>query len=177
VYAGEQIPRTPSGNRPKGRGIKPQWATPLIKSQSNMSIKEIPLIEQDQKAQEAIEYLRNTGYTPEQINEAMLRPVPATKQNIRQAERDRIDDKIKTTVGILLKKYNLNYEGKDLDHAHLGRNNFVIVKSEIDKAVNCYVGMKENERKNFTQEQYDKINSNYDDIINSVERKLFYGES
>jgi hypothetical protein len=30
AYAREQIPRTPSINRPKGRGIKPHRATPLI---------------------------------------------------------------------------------------------------------------------------------------------------
>jgi len=28
AYAGEQISRTPSMNRPKGRGIKPQQASP-----------------------------------------------------------------------------------------------------------------------------------------------------
>jgi hypothetical protein len=45
----------------------------------------------------------------------------------------------------------------------------------MDKAVNKYVGMKEKERQDFTQEQYDEINNNYDEIVSIVERKLFNG--
>jgi hypothetical protein len=148
-----------------------------IKAQSDVSIKEIPLIEDDPEAQIAIELLLNRGYSPEQINEFLLRPVATTKQSTRRAERSKIDAQIRTTVGNLLAKYNLRFEGKDLDRAHLGRSNFVIIKSEIDKAVNRYVGMKENDRQNFSQEQYNTIEANYDEIIAGVERSLFSGKN
>ena len=35
-YTGEQIPRTPSTNRPKGRGIKPQKGYALNKKQIHL---------------------------------------------------------------------------------------------------------------------------------------------
>jgi len=146
-----------------------------IKSQLNLSIEEIPLIEQDPKAQDAIEYLLSKGYTPEQVNQAMLRPVFATKQNIRRAERSKLDSIIKISVGKLLAKYELSHEGKNLDKTYI-KNNFSVIKSEIDKAVNKYVGMNENTRQDFTQEQYDKINSNFNEIVIGVERKLFNGK-
>jgi len=148
-----------------------------IKAQSDVSIKEIPLIEDDPEAQTAIELLLNRGYSPEQINEFLLSPVVKTKQSVRRAERGKIDAQIRTTVGNLLAKYNLRFEGKDLDRAHLGKSNFVIIKSEIDKAVNRFVEMKENDRQNFSQEQYDKIESDYDEIIANVERGLFCGKN
>jgi superfamily II DNA or RNA helicase len=146
----------------------------LIKEQIDVSLEEIPLIENDPAALQALEYLRTKGYSPEQINEYLLRPVPKTKQNIRRAERSAIDEKIKTTVGMLLGKYKLRAEGKNLDKTYT-KNNFVFIKSETDKAINCFVGMSENERKDFTQEQFDQINDNYDIIIAGVERKIFNG--
>ena len=148
-----------------------------IMAQSDVSIREIPLIKDDPEAQNAIELLLNRGYSPEQINEFLLRPVATTRQSVRRAERSKIDAQIRTTVGNLLVKYNLRFEGKDLDHAHLGRSNFVIIKSELDKAVNRSVGMKENDRQNFSQEQYDKIETDYDGIVTNVEKRLFHGET
>jgi len=148
-----------------------------IMAQSDVSIREIPLIEDDPEAQNAIELLLNRGYSPEQINEFLLRPVATTRQSVRRAERSKIDAQIRTTVGNLLLKYNLRFEGKDLDYNHLGRSNFVIIKSELDKAVNRSVGMKENDRQNFSQEQYDKIETDYDGIVANVERGLFHGET
>ena len=146
-----------------------------IMAQSDVSIREIPLIEDDPEALNAIELLLNRGYSPEQINEFLLRPVATTRQSVRRAERTKIDAQIRTTVGNLLVKYNLRFEGKDLDRAHLGRSNFVIIKSELDKAVNRSVSMKENDRQNFSQEQYDRIEANYSEIVTNVERGLFRG--
>jgi hypothetical protein len=100
-----------------------------------------------------------------------------TKQSVRRAERSKIDAQIRTTVGKLLAEHNLRYEGKDLDRAHLGRSNFVIIKSELDKAVNRSVGMKENDRQNFSQEQYDKIDTNYVEIVANIEKELFHGKN
>jgi superfamily II DNA or RNA helicase len=150
----------------------------LIKEQSGVSLEEIPLIDNDPIARQAIEYLRNKNYSEEQkkiISDYLLRPVPTTKQIIRQAERSGIDDKIKTTVGMVLARHKLLPKGKDLDRTYL-KDNFVFVKSEIDKAVNRSVGMVENERKDFTQEQFDQISANYDGIITEMERKLFNGK-
>jgi len=147
-----------------------------IKSQQNLSIEEIPLIENDPKAQEAINYLRSQGFTPEQVSKAMTCPIHVTKQKTRQATRKMMDAIIITTAQKLLAQRRLSSEGKNLDPTYR-KTNFVFTKSEIDRAVNSYVGMKESERPEFSQEQFDMINSNYDEIIAGVERKLFNGKN
>ena len=164
-----EIEIIPSSSKDYYRSIK-------IKAQSAVSIEEIPLIENDPDVQKALELLRSKGLSAEDVRQAMLRPVPTTKQNIRRAERSAIDDKIKTTVGALLGRYNLKYEGKNLDPS-FSKTNFVFIKSEIDKAFNRFVGMKENERQDFSQEQYDNINTNYQNIVVKVEEKIFNGKT
>jgi hypothetical protein len=124
---------------------------------------------------QAIEYLRNKGYTAEQVSQEMLKPVPITKQNIRRAARAELDNLIKNAVGGLLAERHISPEGKDLDKNHLDRSNFVIVKAEIDKAVNRFVGMQEHSRQEFSQEQLDKIKSSLSELIKSVSEAIFNG--
>jgi superfamily II DNA or RNA helicase len=160
--------------------ITPTQFTPavdqvVIKEQSSVIMQEIPLIADDPEAQKAIEYLRNKGYTTEQVAEEMLRTIPETKQNIRRATRTEFDNLVKNAAGKILAKFNLPSEGKNLDKNYLGRNNFQIIKSKIDKTINRFVGMSENSRKDFSQEQFDKIRDNFDNLLASVEREIFNG--
>jgi superfamily II DNA or RNA helicase len=167
-----EIEVIPSSSRDYYKNIK-------IKAQSDISIEEIPLIENDPEVQQALELLQNKGLPPEEvikIKKALLRPVPTTKQNIRRAERSALDDKIGSTVGMLLPRYKINYQGKDLDKSFI-KDNFAFITSELNKAVNRYAGMPENARHDFTQEHYDKINSSYDEIVAEVERNLFNGKT
>jgi hypothetical protein len=84
-------------------------------------MQEISLINDDPEAQKAIDYLRSKGYTPEQVTEEMVRPVPTTKQNIRRASRTELDAKIKTEVGKALGERHINPEGRDFDKTHVGK--------------------------------------------------------
>jgi superfamily II DNA or RNA helicase len=147
-----------------------------IKGQSGVMMQEIPLISDDSEALKAIEYLRGKGYTAEQVSHAMLQPVPTNKQNVRRASRTELDNQIKNAAGRLLAERHISSEGRDLDKNHLGKNNFVIVKSAIDKAVNHFVGMSENSRSDFSQEQLDKINLDFSSILKSVAEEIFNGE-
>jgi superfamily II DNA or RNA helicase len=148
-----------------------------IKEQSSVIMQEIPLIDDDPEALKAIEYLQSKGYSAEQVTQRMLQPVSTTKQNVRRAARNELDNQIKNTAGRILFEHHLNSEGKDLDKNHLGRNNFAIVKSAIDKAVNHFVNMGGNSRQDFSQEQYTKIKQNFDNLIVSVEGEIFNGKA
>jgi superfamily II DNA or RNA helicase len=148
-----------------------------IKGQSDVVMQEIPLISDDLEALKAIEYLRSKGYTAEQVSQVMLQPVPTNKQNIRRASRTELDNQIKNAAGRLLAERHINPGGKELDKNHLGRNNFVIVKSEIDKAANRFVGMTEDSRQDFRQDQLDNINTNFSALIQSVAGELFNGKN
>jgi hypothetical protein len=86
-----------------------------IKGQSTVIMQEIPLISDDMEALKAIEYLRNKGYTAEQVSQEMLNPVPTIKQNIRRAARTELDNQIKNATGKLLAEKHIRPEGKDLD--------------------------------------------------------------
>jgi hypothetical protein len=148
-----------------------------IKEQSNVLMQEIPLISDDPEALKAIEYLRSRGYTAEQVSQKMLQPVPPTKQNIRRAARTELDNQVKNETVKLLTEKHLKPEGKELDKNHLGKSNFVIVKSEIDRAANRFVGKPENKRQDFSQEEFDKIKQNFDNLILSVAGEIFNGKA
>jgi superfamily II DNA or RNA helicase len=148
-----------------------------IKGQSGVVMQEIPLISDDSEALKAIEYLRSKGYTAEQVSQVMLQPVPTSKQNIRRASRTELDNQIKNAAGKLLVERHINPEGRELDKNHLGRSNFVIAKSKIDKVVNCFAGMPEDSRQDFTQDQLNNINTHFSDLIQSVIGELFNGKN
>ncbi len=138
-----------------------------IMDQESVSIEEIPLLKDDKDAQEAIDILRQKGY------EVKLKPIPVTKQRKRLAARRALDDLIKSRAGLLLSKNDMNPGGMELDTKHLGKNNFVKIKSSIDEKCNALVGRKTGQRHDFSQEELDLIEENLKSIVMSVEKELF----
>lgn len=146
-----------------------------VKSQTDVSVQEIPLLD-DQEAVQAINTLQSRGYSPEDIAEAMRHlPIPTTKANERQAARAALDAKIKTEVGRILNEQGLNPQGKELDKKHLNRTNFVVLKSSIDKHVNNFVGKKSGERHEFNRAELDSIKAQFNQLIAAVKNEVFNG--
>jgi len=56
-----------------------------------------------------------------------------------------------------LNKHGLNPVGKELDINHLGKSNFIVIKSNIDKKCNSLVGRSSGERGEFSQLEIDKV--------------------
>ncbi len=67
----------------------------------------------------------------------------------------------------------INPEGKNLDKRHLGKSNFVVVKSAFDQKIMALTGTKKRERSEMTQEQLTLAISNLDIIYKEVERECF----
>lgn len=145
-----------------------------VRGQSGMQLEEIPLIENDPEAMRAIQTLQERGYSPDDVRRVMqLQPVPTTKARERQAARSGLDMRIKTEVGRILANRKINPQAKDLDRNRLGRTNFVVLKSAIDNKVNTAVGQATGERADFTRQQLDTIDSQFDRLIQSAEQEVF----
>jgi len=149
-----------------------------IRHQAGVSLEEIPLIENDEKAREALEYLIEQGLTVDEYQKAQeqLRRVPTTRLAKRRAARAALDERIRVRVGQALRDHGLSHEGKDLDRQRRGRTNFVVLKAAIDNAVNERVGYKSGERHEFTLDQLNQISEQFDDIVISALEEVVDGQ-
>jgi superfamily II DNA or RNA helicase len=148
-----------------------------VRSQSDVILQEIPLIEDDAEAQEMIRKLRERGYTSDAVAQAMNRldAVPVTKVRQRQADRAALDTRIKTEVGRIFAARKINHQGHDLDRKRLNKTNFVVMKGAIDDEANRLVGRKSGERSELTQPELDKIEGDFAGIVERATKVVFDG--
>lgn len=137
-----------------------------IMEQEAVSIEEVPLLEGDEEAREAIELLRSRGYN------VLLRPIPVTSQRRRRAGRRELDSRIRTKASEILSTLSLSFEGRELDTNRLNRSNFVIVKAKIDRAINQLVGRQTGERGELSNDELDIINGQFDETISTIENEI-----
>lgn len=116
--------------------LLPRTASQMeVRGQSGIVVEEIPLLE-NEVAMRHIRALREQGVTLEQIREVYDHEhVPTTLVRQRQAARIALNHEIQRITGELLAKRALSHDGHQLDKQRLGRTNFQVVKSRIDKLV------------------------------------------
>jgi superfamily II DNA or RNA helicase len=138
-----------------------------IKSQSVVELEEIPLIENDPDALDALKVLQERGYTSDQIQQAYekLVPIPVTRVRQRQAMRSSLDQRVQQEAGRILNERGINPQSHELDRQRLGRPNFVVIKSAIDRQINTLIDRGSGERHEVTRPELELINSNFDDIL------------
>ena len=144
-----------------------------VLSQTGIRIEEIPLITEDPDALAALEVLHGKGYTSDEVKKAYddLVPVPVTKVRQRQAMRTSLDTRVRTETGRILGEHGLNPGGHDLDRKHLGRTNFVVLKSAIDRQVNAAVNRQSGERHEFTAPELQQIDQGFPAIVDKALRE------
>ena len=140
-----------------------------ISDQKSVTIQEIPLLKDDIEAINAVEVLRKKGF------DVTLKPIPVTKQKKRLASKKALDELIKNKTGLLLNKHGINPAGKDLDDNHLGKTNFVVIKSKIDKKCNKLVNSSSGKRHDLSQLEIDMIVENLENILTIVEGESLNG--
>lgn len=161
-----EIVVTPEGAR--------QPNTVEVRGQSHILLEEIPLIQSDQEAMQAIQLLRQRGYSPEEVRRAMeLEPVPTTRARERQAARASLDMQIRTEVGRILGERGVNPEGRNLDRARRRRSNFVILKAAIDQKVNQAVGRSPGERHELTRADLEAIQLQFQELVAAAVVEVF----
>ncbi|MBI1173292.1 DEAD/DEAH box helicase [bacterium] len=148
-----------------------------VQGQTDVDLHEIPLIAEDPAALAALQLLRDSGYTSDQVREQFERlvPVPVTRVRQRQAARAGLDARIRTEVGRIIGERGLNHEGHELDRQRLGRSNFVVIKSAIDRQVNQVVGRQSGSRDEFTRAELDQIEAGFANSVARAVTEVFGG--
>ncbi|MCC6907209.1 MAG: DEAD/DEAH box helicase family protein [Phycisphaerales bacterium] len=145
-----------------------------VRSQSAVRLQEIPLLERDDVKQ-AFETLREHGVTADQARDALLQPVPTTRVRERQAARVALDARIRNEVGRILGERNVNHEGHDLDKKRLGRTNFQVLITAINRRVYEVLGHGKGERHEFSRQELDGIKEQFGAIVSAAEKEVFDG--
>ncbi|MGG4036518.1 helicase-related protein [Paenibacillus cisolokensis] len=152
---------------PRTRWRKPNQVE--IKGQAGLIIEEIPLILEDAEVQRAIQLLQDKGVTLEDLRTAYEhKPVPTTKQRQRQASRQALDELVRNETGFILKQRGINPHGRELDKKHLGKTNFVLLKSAIDRKINQFVGKEPGSRSEYSLSELQAIKANLQQIVNEA---------
>ena len=99
--------------------------------------------------------------------------MPRVRQ--RQAKRLDLDTRVSTETTRILQERGVNPVGRNLDRQRLGRSNFVVLKAGIDRQVNAAVGRKARERSEFTRPELDRIEQDFDRIVERAEQEVFDG--
>jgi hypothetical protein len=150
-----------------------------VRSQTDIRLKEIPLIKDDPDALAALKILQDKGYSPDQVKEAYegLQPVPVTKVKVRQAKRLSLDMRVRTEAARILAERSINPEGRELDKNRLGKSNLIVMKSAIDRHVNSAARRKTGQRSDLTRPQLDEIEKNFPAIVEKAVQEVFNAAS
>lgn len=144
-----------------------------VLEQGTIELKSIPLID-NPELHALLQKWDQTGITIEQLKAATaeLQPLQVSKQKERRAKRTSLDDRAKIAAGKILNTLEINPQGKELDTAYLGKTNFVIVKSWIDKKIARTVGKKTGSRAEYSRSELDTLHNEFERIISAVEEEV-----
>jgi superfamily II DNA or RNA helicase len=147
-----------------------------VRAQSGVQLQELQLIREDEAA--AIRLLQERGiidgdFDPERQE---LRPVVTTRVGERQAKRAGLDMRVRTAAARALNERGLNPGGRDLDRQRLGRDNLIVLKAAIDRRINELVGRNSGERSEFSRQQLDLIDGQFDDLVRQIVQQVINGD-
>lgn len=148
-----------------------------VRDQSSVALEEIPLLKNDAEALKAIQILKDKGYTAEQVSQAMHQPLPTTKQKKRRADRSALDNLVKTEATRILHQHRLNPKGKTIDKTKPPRENFIVVKSALDRKINKLLNRGQKQRSDFTQEDLERAKAALPTLINEVTKEVLRGKA
>ena len=148
-----------------------------VRDQSSVALEEIPLLRNDAEALRAIQILKEKGYTAEQVSQAMHQPLPTTKQKKRRADRSALDNMVKTEASRILHQHGINPKGKALDRTKPPRENFVVVKSALDRKINKLLRRGPKQRSDFTQDDLDRANAALPALMSEIIKEVIHGKA
>jgi len=144
-----------------------------VRGQVGVTLEEIPLIQNDEEAMQAIRMLQERGYSPDDVRQAMeLQPVPTTRVRERQSARASLDMRVCTEVGRILGERSLNPRGYELDKTRRHITNFVVLKAAIDKKIAQALGRGSGERSEYTRSELANINEQFPFLSEAAQREV-----
>lgn len=144
-----------------------------VRGQVGVTLQEIPLIQNDVEAMQAIRKLQERGYSPDAVRDAMLKPLPTTRVGERQAARSSLDTRVRNEAGRILGERGINPGGRELDCKFHQKTNFVVIKSEIDRKIAEAVGRSLGERSEFTRIELDTIDQCFFELSKAAQQEVF----
>jgi superfamily II DNA or RNA helicase len=153
---------------PDGRG----WEGPdvEIRDQTDVRLQELELIADGPAAEALAEQLQQMAADAGFQLQGKLQPIPKTKFREKQARHQGLDERVKTEAGRLLAKHDANPGHRDLDTNHLGRDNFVVVKTAIDRRIRSHVDKR---RPDLSAADLDAIDTAFSEILTKAEEEVF----
>ena len=144
---------------------------PVITAQNDVLLENLTLLGANPRVADALAVLRDAGInTGEQFDR--LQQITPTKQQSRRAKKSLLDDLVKNDVGKFLARHGLRNVSRDLDRA---RENFVVVKSAIDRRIRTMVPSGATARANYTSADFDYLIGELPAIVAAVEQELRRG--
>jgi superfamily II DNA or RNA helicase len=145
-----------------------------VRAQTDVTMQEIPLIQGDAEAMQAIRMLQDRGYTPDAVREAMqLQPVPTTRVRERQAARTSLEIRVQNETGRILRERRLNPMGYNLDNTGRRRTNFVVIKAAIDRQIAQTLGRTFGQRAEYSREELYAVNAQFEELSQTAQREVF----
>ena len=147
-----------------------------ILGQNNITVEEIPLLE-DEEVRKAFELLLDKNFYPDIYKTAFEqhKPIRVSKVRQRQSDRKKLDELVKNATGAILKSEGVNPQGKKLDIQHLGKTNFIVIKSAFDKKIADLTGTDIVSRSEMKQEQIDCAIDSLDRLTKEIREEYFHG--
>jgi len=124
----------------------------------------------DPQAGTLLEQLADMGVTPDQAAEE-LRRLRTTRQDVREARRASLNDRVQNESGGILGRLGINAAGRTLDPRHRERN-FAWVAAELHKHINEAVGGNAGDRQNFTLDQINAGHAALPVIVRQLEEHI-----
>jgi superfamily II DNA or RNA helicase len=129
----------------------------------------------DPVAAELLRQLAERGVTPEQAAQG-IRRFRGDHQDIREARRASLDDRVQNEAGGILKRLGITPGGRTLDRARR-KQNFAWVAAELHRRVNESVGGATGDRQNFALEQLNAGHDALPEIVRALEAELRHAAS
>lgn len=156
--------------------IEPAVPTPLITppmfeitTQTGVEISEDNLVKMSPEQRAAYERLVKEVGAAQLMQHLKLTP---RRQDARLAAKKALDDEVKNAVIRILGAKRINPKGKSLDKKHIGRENFAVVKSMVDRKAAQLVGQPLDSRGEWSAEQISQIRDLIPQIIEEVAREV-----
>ena len=144
-----------------------------IRQQNQVLVEEIPLLDTDEEARRAFEILRQRGFTPDEYQRAYEhQSIPTPRFRERQAARMALADRVQNATGQILARRSIRPQGRTLDTRRIGQSNFQVVKAAIDRKINTLVGRSNGERSEFSRQELDTIEREFDQLVLEAEGEV-----
>jgi hypothetical protein len=143
-----------------------------ITTQSGVTLSEDDLVAMSEEQQKAYDLLLEQLGEEQLMKRLQFNKLQPRKQDARRAARKALDEEVKNAIGRLMSAKSINPKGRDLDKAHLGKENFVVLKARADKKIAEILNMPMGARSELSAEQIEKVRQELPNIIKKIEEEL-----